>query len=178
MATVEFAPEYTKTERIRFVLVAFAVGAAVTLASRLWFFPWLREFAASAPCRSVSGVTGTTALFYGLLVGLPLFLAVLVGAFVGRRGYRVLREGCLPPSGEKVFRPTPIRRGTKAKLPGYVQLFSFTPLLALALWGAFQARQLVAQAELRPVKCVPNPSIEGTPNIRLRLLSVAPHVKR
>jgi hypothetical protein len=33
-------------------------------------------------------------------------------------------------------------------------------------------------AEREPMSATPNPSIEGTCNIRLRLLSPAPHVKR
>ena len=51
--------------------------------------------------------------------------------------------------------------------------------------GAPQARKpathsLRAANHERPVLRMqgPNPSIEGTSNIRLRLLSVAPHVKR
>ncbi len=178
MSTVEFAPEYTRTERVRFVVLSLGAGAFLMLLCQLWLFPWLREFAASAHCRLVFGFKGTSLLFYGVFVGVPLLAALLLGTLVGRRGYRVLREGRIPPSGEKVFRPTRIRRGREAKLSGYIQLVSPVPLLALAVWGGFQAQALVVQAESTRERCAPNPSIEGTSNIRLRLLSAAPHVKR
>lgn len=178
MCTVEFAPEYTKTERVRFVVLSLGAGALLILLCQLWFFPWLREFAASAHCRLVFGLKGTSVLFYGAFVGVPLHAALLLGALVGRRGYRVLREGRVPPSGEKVFRPTRVRRGRKAKLSGYIQVFSAVPLLALAVWGGFQAQALAAQAESARQKCAPNPSIERTSSSVLRTLLAAAHVKR
>lgn len=50
----------------------------------------------------------------------------------------------VPPIGEKVFRPTRIERGQKAKLQGYAQKYSFLLLLAIAVWGFPQAGQLIA----------------------------------
>lgn len=168
MTTEEFAPEYSRTERIRFLLQALAAGAAVMAVCRLWLLPWLREFSVSAHCRSWLGIRGTAVLFHGLFVGLPLLAALLVGAFVGRRGLKVLREGRVPPAGEKVFRPTPVRRGARARLSGCVQLLSAVPLVALAAWGSLQSRALVEQAAPRPVQCSPGSSIEQAAPGRLR----------
>ena len=178
MAPVEFAPEYTKGERVRFVALGALAGAAVISVCQLWFFPWLRDFSASAPCRSFFGVNGIVLLMYGMFVGVPLLAAVLVGALVSRRGYKILRQGRVPPRGEKVFRPTPVQTGAKARWSGYMQLLSVVPLLGLTVWGAFQAQSLVANAAGTPVKCVPNPSIERTPSSQLRWLPGAAHVER
>ena len=160
MAPVEFAPEYSKAERVRFLVLAFAAGALLVAVCQLWFFPWLRDFSAAAQCRSIFGINGTVLLFYGVFVGLPLHAALLIAATAGRRGYRILREGRTPPSGEKVFRPTPIIRGAKARLSGYMQIFCAAPLLALAIWGGFQAHALVTQTEAVPARCAANSSIE------------------
>lgn len=162
MEVVEYAPEYTKTERIRITLFAALAGTAVVLVSRLWFFPWLREFSQAAPCRSLFGVNGAVVLFYGIFVGLPLLVAIVIGASTGRRGYKILREGRVPPSGEKVFRSTPVRRGARAKLSGYFQLLSVVPLLALTLWGVAQAQSLAARTTLKPLTCEPISAIENT----------------
>ncbi len=153
MASIEFAPEYTKAEKVRFMALGAVAGTVVIALGQFWLFPWLREFSASAPCRAPFGVNGMVLLMYGLFVGVPLLAAVLVGALVGRRGYKVLRQGRVPPSGEKVFRPTQVRTGVRACWSGYVQLLSVVPLLALAAWGAFQAQQMVDKAADAPVKC-------------------------
>jgi hypothetical protein len=159
---VEYAPEYSHAERVRFFVLGSAAGALVFVVCQFWFFPLLREFSASAHCRSVLGISGIAVLFYGVFVGVPLHAALLLGALAGRRGFKVLREGRHPPSGEKVFRPTPVIRGTKAKMFGYLQLFAAAPLFGLAVWGGFQAQGLVKQAQERPAQCAPNPSIERT----------------
>lgn len=178
MSTTEFAPEYTTAERIRFAVLGIVAGAVLVAGCQLWFFPWLREFAASAQCRSVFGVKGTAVLFYGVFVGIPLQAAVVLAAVAGRRGYMILREGRVPPSGEKVFRRTRIQRGARAKLSGYMQLFSAAPLLALAVWGSSQAGSLHAQAEAGRRECGPDRSIERTAADALRSPVSAGHFKR
>lgn len=150
MPSVEYAPEYSLAERVRFAVFGLAAGALVVAVCQLWLFPQLREFSTSAHCRSVFGFSGTAVLFHGVFVGLPLLAALLVGVLVGRRGVKVLRQGRLPPSGEKVFRRTPVIRGVKAKAIGYVQLIAAVPLLGLAIWGTFEARALVDQFHRQP----------------------------
>lgn len=162
MTPVEYAPEYSRAERIRFVAIGAAVGATFIGACQLWLFPWLREFSASVSCRAVFGLSGTAVLFYSMFVGIPLHAALLVGVLVGRRGLRVLRQGRIPPVGERVFRRTPVIRGVKARLLGYLQLFAAVPLLGLAAWGVFQAESLVRQAESHPASCIPKP-LQGLP---------------
>lgn len=148
----EFAEEYSRSERARIVVVGFAVGALVVTVGKWWFFPWLQEFSATAGCRLVLGFNGGAVVFYGLFVGLPLLAALVVLASAGRRGYRILREGRMPPSGEKVFRPTKIQRGGKVKLAGWLHLLAVVIPLALAAWGAGQAEPLAKRAASCHVK--------------------------
>ncbi len=156
----EFAEEYTQAERIRFVVIGMLTGALVVISSKTWLFPWLREFATSAPCRTVFGIEGVTVLWYGLFVGMPLQVTVLVAATFGWRGYKILRDGQVPPIKEKVFRPTKIRRGSIAMLIGYMHLSAFLPLLALAIWGGFQAEELSNTKRSKVDVCTANPAFE------------------
>lgn len=162
MSTTEFAPEYTTAERTRFIALDIVLVSLLFVPCQLWFFPWLREFSASAHCRYVFGIKGTSVLFFGLFVGLPLHAAMIVMALIGRRGYKVLRDGQVPPKGEKVFRPTAIHRGVRAKFSGWAQFLSSAPLLALAVWGGPQAQALIAQADRVTAKCASNTLIERT----------------
>lgn len=155
----EFAEEYTKQERVRFVVLGSLAGAVMVGASKLFFFPWLRGFSEPAHCQSIMGVNGSTVLFYGMFVGLPLLSAVLVGCTVGRRGVTILRQGQVPPESEKVFRPTRIVRGRMAKASGFFHTVAVLPLLALAAWGFFQAAHNVNTARLPSMTCTANFSL-------------------
>jgi hypothetical protein len=99
------------------------------------------------------GISGVAVLLYGLFVGLPLGLALIIGLTLGRYGFRVLRDGQLPPVGEKVFRPTRIERGRKAKLVGIGQVMAPLMLVAIAVWGAPQAQQILSSAERGDLAC-------------------------
>lgn len=149
----EFAELYTRAERVRLLIAGVVAGVAVVAIGRLWFFPWLTSFAASAPCRMVSGVNGATLLWWGLFVGIPLMAAGLVAATISRRGARILREGQVPPRHDKVMRPTRIQRGGGARAIGYLHVLAWTPLLALAVWGGFQAAALQRQEPRGAASC-------------------------
>jgi hypothetical protein len=140
----EFAEEHSLPDKIRLVVIYLAVGAAAVFAAKAWLFPAIRDFAGSAPCREVLGFSGVSVLFYGLFVAMPLSFALIIGLTMGRRGYRILRDGQVPPVGEKVFRPTRIERGPKAKRAGYIHMLAPLLLLAIAAWGLPQAAQLIA----------------------------------
>jgi len=158
----EFAEEYSKAERIRFITLGLIAGAVLISASKLWLFPWIGAFAASAPCRTVFGLAGTTVLWYSLFAGLPLQGAVLVACTFGPRGYQILRDAQVPPLREKVFRPTRIKRGAQARLVGYLHVLAFAPFLALTVWGCVEAAALSKQGKLQPATCTTDPAIERT----------------
>lgn len=150
---IEYADEYSESEKRRFVLTGIIAGALLVAIGKMWFFPWLHEFSDTAACRTVFGVRGIEILFYGLFVGFPLTLAIIIGLGFGRRGYRILKEGQAPPSGEKVFRKTRIVRGAKAKLAGSILLLAVAFPLAMAGWGFGQAQRLTERAPVSPQRC-------------------------
>lgn len=162
----EFAEEYTAAERVRLAAVGVTIGAVVVVFGKLWLFPGLREFSESAPCLSVFGIKGTVVLFHGLFVGFPLFWAILVGCTVGRRGYKIFRDGQVPPAKEKVFRPTRIERGTKAKLLGFVHVLAAVPFIGLATWGSFEASEVEHHVQPRPANCAANIQVNRDANAR------------
>jgi hypothetical protein len=91
---------------------------------------------------------------------------------LGRRGYRILREGRVPPRGERVFRRTRIQRGAKAKSVGCIHVFAGAPMLVLAIWGHCQAGPLAHRTEDQLPECAS--LTHGT----LRTLPVAAQVER
>jgi hypothetical protein len=156
----KFAEQYTTAERIRFIVLYIVSGGAITAISKLYFFPWLNEFASSAHCRTALDFDGLAVLWYGLFVGMPLSFAALVGGVIGYRGYKILRDNQTPPLHEKVFRPTRIVRGKKAKLFGYLHLLAFSPFLAISIWGIPQAASMFSRTKGQPVNCTANPSVK------------------
>jgi hypothetical protein len=141
-------------------VIGTLAGALIIIFSKAWLFPWIREFAISAPCRKIWGIEGLTVLWYGVFVGLPLFNALLIIATLGWRGYKILRDGQFPPIKEKVSRPIRIRRGSRAKLIGYMHMSLCLPLLALAIWGGFQAEELATTMRPKAGACAASPAVE------------------
>lgn len=137
----EFAEPYSRAERLRFVGIGAVAGVAAILAGKLWLFPGLRAFAASASCRTVLGLPGEVVLGYGIFVGLPLLAAFVVALTAGRRGLRILGDGQAPPLGEKVLRPTRIVHGRRATVAGYLHVFAVAPLVVIVIWGFVQASE-------------------------------------
>jgi hypothetical protein len=154
----EFAEMYSTAERIKFIVRYIISGGAIFVVSKFYFFPWLTQFANTAHCRIVLGMDGRFVVWYGLFIGIPLSATLIVASTMGYRGYKVLRDGQAPPRGEKVFKPTRIVRGVKAKMIGYFQLLSFVPFLAFAIWGGFQAHTMSVAAQAKPNKCEDRPS--------------------
>jgi hypothetical protein len=56
----EFAQEYTTAERFRTVIVGITLGALIIVLGKLYVFPWLAEFAVSAPCHKLFGIDGVS----------------------------------------------------------------------------------------------------------------------
>ena len=135
----EFAPEYSKKEKIRYLAKYLFVGLAVIALSEYWLFPAINNFAANSPCLEYFGMNGFVLLWYALFVGIPLASALFLWSLVGRRALRILRGGQVPAKGEKVFRATKIIRGSKAKYTAYALLVYPLIFVAIAVWGYTQA---------------------------------------
>jgi hypothetical protein len=142
--THEYAAQYTRKERVKFLLLALTLGGAIMLVWKAWALPHWVEFVEKSPCYQVFGISGTAVVFYALFVGLPLVSALLAVMLFSWRGVKILRDKQVPYSGEKVFRPTRIRRGSIAVIVGWVHVLTPVPFLAISLWGAAQAKVLTA----------------------------------
>jgi len=136
------APEYTTRERITFVLKHMLWFIPLVAATELWFFDWLSEYADNANCYIYGSITGVHLIMYGLFVGIPLSLVILLSILEGRRAIKVIKLGQNPLPGEKVFKKTKYTYGHKAKVKPVGIIFSIGFLLALTIWGVMQAHEL------------------------------------
>lgn len=109
----EFAQEYSKKEKIYILGKYLSIALAVVLLSEYWLFPAINVFAENSACLEYFGVNGFVIFWYSVFVRIPLFSAFVMWWFIGRIGIRILRDGQVPPKGEKVFHPTKIIRGSK-----------------------------------------------------------------
>lgn len=141
---VEYAEQYSKRERIRFALLGLGLGLPLLAAMEYWAFPALHSFADSASCHVLFGIKGPELLIYGVFVGMPLLMVLVAGVPGACYGWRMIRDRQSPPCGSKVFRLTRIRRGRVAVLHGLACQLPLLLLIALAIWMAANARELVA----------------------------------
>jgi len=146
-STDEFAEQYTLKERVRFVLLWLTLGGAFVLGWKGWLLPRWAEFARTSQCYEFNGVSGIAVVFYTTFVGLPLFLALCMAILSSRRGLKILRDRQAPYKGEKVFRPTKIKRGRAAVVIGWQLVLAPLMFVAIAIWGEFQAGDLVRRID-------------------------------
>lgn len=141
-AGAEYAEQYSRTERVRFILIGLALNGSLFLLWKYWALPRWADFANMSPCYEFWGISGVTILFHALFVGIPLLSALAVAVLISRRGLKILRDVQVPYQGEKVFRLTRIKRGRIALLAGWGHVLAPLPFVAIAVWGAPQADAL------------------------------------
>ncbi len=139
----KFAPMYSRTERLRLALMLAAILIPLFLLAHFWIIPWLTHYASYANCYQYGGYNGVEILIYGVLVGAPLLLALLLLLLLGPRSLRIVRTGQDPLPGEKVLRKTRYRYGKSALLFPLATLAILLACMAMASWGAFQVDKLV-----------------------------------
>lgn len=142
MSGPEFAEQYSPSERRRLLALLVCGGLLLVVACEWYFFPWLRWFASTSHCHQVMGVSGTTALWYGVFVGLPLHAAILAGVFLVPSALKSIRTRRFPPPGAKVLARTQVIVGWRAACRGYAVCASVVAILGMAVWGFFQAHDL------------------------------------
>jgi H+/gluconate symporter-like permease len=138
----EYAEIYTIVERVRIFIIGLVIGAGLVFVTKKWLFPSINEFALTAHCRTVFGIDGLTLLWYGLWVGIPGQALILVTATLGWTSFKIIRDRQFPPINQKVFKPTKICKGRKVI---FIALLHFLPvvlMLALTIWGAYQADKM------------------------------------
>lgn len=140
----DFAPLYSRRERILIVTKILAVAVPVYLAGYCGLFPWLEQYAQTANCDYIGEFTGMHLLVYGVLCGIPLSMALLIWLIEGSRSMHVWKLGQSPLPGEKVLRKTRYRYGAAARLRPAVVLAMVLLLIGAAVRGGFQANRLIA----------------------------------
>ncbi len=140
-----YAPLYTTRERIIILVKVVAFFGPLFLFSKYWFLPRLGEYAQRAHCHFYGELTGVHLLMYGVFVGGPLSLALLVLLFEGPRSLRVLRLGQNPLPGEKVLHRTRYRYGWSERVKPLLLLGCVLFSLGIAVWGGFQAHALTTE---------------------------------
>lgn len=140
-----WAPQYSTGERVRLLLFHAAWALPVFLLTQFVFFPWFDRYLETAHCQQYGSLNGLELVFFGMFVGLPLGLALIVLALEGRRSYCTLMLGQSPLPGEKVFRPTRYVHGLRARLRPLLFFLVVLFLVAVSVWGYFQAASLMRE---------------------------------
>ena len=138
-----FAPEYTKRERITLVIKYLSIGLPMLAFFEYWFFPRMGAFGEVAHCYDFGLFNGVELLFYGVFVGLPLSLAVMLLAFECKRLMLVFKHKQAPPPGYKVFKPTEYKYGNKALFQPVLFLMLLSGLLLLSAHGVGSAKEII-----------------------------------
>lgn len=151
----EYAPEYTKKEKIIITLKNIAWALPLLLICQLGFFPWLEQYANNEPCYQYGSITNMHLIFYGIFVGIPLSITFLLLALQGSRNLNILKLGQAPLPNEKVFAQTKYTYGTKAKWRAYVFFIVVALICALSIQGVFWANDMLSQYDLAELpKCI------------------------
>lgn len=144
---VEYAPMYSKSERLRLVTFHFCWLIPAFIIYQYYFLPKFREFMAHAECIEIASTKGMEIIFFGLFVGFPLLTAVIIFIVQGLRAIRAFKAGQYPPPNEKVFQQTAYKYGVKAKLFAAAPFVLIFFLVGFSIWGGYQANILVKQTK-------------------------------
>lgn len=147
-----YAPEYTTKEKWVLVCKHLAWAIPLVVIAKFWFFPWFERFSSNAHCYHFTWVgfgdfTGVHLVSYGMFVGYPLILALMLFLFEGYRNIKIIQLGQTPLPNEKVLKPTKYTYGLKAKIKSYLFFTMLLFLLGVASWGFFAAKDILSNAE-------------------------------
>ncbi|WP_415905991.1 hypothetical protein ACMXYX_10835 [Neptuniibacter sp. QD72_48] len=133
---MDYAPEYTKREKVKLIALFMGLGAIFIAAGELWLFPSITRLAEQPHCYSLFGLNGADYLWHLLLIGMPISIFLILAVTMLPMAIKGLIQAQFPPKGYKVFKPTPIRKGMSGQLmAGLLMFVIFSPLL-IAIYGA------------------------------------------
>lgn len=150
----EFAPEYSTRERVKIICKYLLIFLPLFAATKWWFFPWFNEYVEVAHCYNYSEFTGTHLVFYGLFVGMPLFLFLGLFFTEGIKNIRVFSLGQHPLPGEKVFKATRYTYGRSAKIKSLPILFLLVAILGFSIYGFSAANDIISMVEQKGLSCI------------------------
>ncbi len=139
----EFAPQYSKQEKIKLIAVMLIGGALVMGINHYWFFPELRQYGEHAHCFNYGSFTGAHVMMYFVFAALPLIMSISLFLLVGPRELRVIQTGQNPPPDEKTFKPTRYVYGWRARIRSYVGLGALLVIFGMGILGYFWANELI-----------------------------------
>lgn len=143
----EYAPEYTKRERVFIALKMLVLIITLALISEFWFLDWIVDYAKNANCYIYGDFTGVDVLLYGMFVVLPLSFALMIVLMEGRRSMRIISSGQNPLPGEKVLRPTRYKYGTAALIQPIAMGVIVFLLISLAVASSLRIEKFAAKIE-------------------------------
>jgi len=138
----DFAPEYSKRERVTLILKLLVLCILLLLVTQFWLIDWLTAYVITANCQVYGNFNGMQLLLYGLFVGTPLSLALVLLLLEGRHSLRILKLGQNPLPGEKVLRRTRYKYGNAARVQPLVLFAIMLLLLGISIWGSSQAEKM------------------------------------
>jgi len=140
----QYAPIYTTEERIKYFIRHSLWVVPLYLAVQFWFIPSLEEYSKIAHCINYGKFTGLHVVFYGLFVGLPVLMALILFLSVGIRSLKIIKLGQSPLPNEKVFTQTEYIYGSKAKLKAYGVFIYILFILGGGVLGYFSANEIIS----------------------------------
>lgn len=139
----EYAPQYSKKEKLIRVVIAGVFGLLAGVLFKLEGEPLLQAVAEAPECSQMFGISGLELLVHILFFWMPLSMFVLTAVLMLPLGVRGLIEGQFPPKGVKVFRPTAIQRGKLGTLKSLIHLLFPLLCFGFVVWGNGQIEPMM-----------------------------------
>jgi hypothetical protein len=149
----EYAPEYTKRERVILIVKNLAWAVPLIVVTKFWLLPWFEAYAINSHCYEYTYFTGTHVVFYFVFVVIPVGAALTFFAIEGRRCIKIIQVGQNPLPNEKVFRKTKYKYGAKAKIQPYIFLLILLFMVGLGVRGIFWANEIIYSSSNKQLSC-------------------------
>ena len=145
----EYAELYSRQERQKLFLKLLLSGIFLCVAGFLWLVPELNAFVRTAHCQEIAGVQGIVALVYGMFVGVPLLMWLVLQLVFGWYAVRIIRDRQSPPRKVKVLWKTRITVGRDAVLKGVLLIVGLpAAFIMLISVGAMSANDFLQSIDV------------------------------
>lgn len=138
------APEYSKGERIEYLLRhgLWVIPAIIIL--NFFVIPWFKGFSADAHCREYQGINGAY-LVFGMVFSIPILSALTFIPLSLKEHLLILRHKQYPIPEKKVFSPTKYVYGFRSKLRAYLFFIFIALQLATGIYGIYWSIEFVTE---------------------------------
>lgn len=143
----QYAPEYSREERIQFIIKELIWAAPLYLLCQFWFFDWLAEYSEHAHCYFYGPITGVHLVMYGLFCLMPFSFGVMFFQMLGKDALETINVGQHPLPNKKVFSKTQYVYGARAKLKGYAVVLCIACFFLFSIWGITAAKKITSDVK-------------------------------